>query len=44
MDPLNEPLETFNLRPKKTDITVQLAALLWVPMWQDPLGNVTPAW
>jgi len=36
--------ETVTLRPKKTDVTVQLVALLWVPVWQDKLGNITQAW
>jgi len=30
-DPLNEVLETIEVRPKKADITVQTVALVWVP-------------
>jgi hypothetical protein len=44
IDPQNEVFETLTLRPKKTDVTVQLASLLWVPTWQDKLGNTTQAW
>ncbi len=44
MDPQTEALETFVIKPKKTDISVQLASLVWVPYWQDAQGNTTPAW
>jgi hypothetical protein len=44
IDPLNETLETVSLKPKKTDIQVQLTVLAWVPYWQDVQGSVTPSW
>jgi conjugal transfer/entry exclusion protein len=44
IDPLTEVLETLSLKPKKTDIQVQLTTLTWVPYWQDEQGNLTPAW
>jgi hypothetical protein len=44
IDPLNEILETLGLKPKKTDIQVQLTTLAWIPYWQDEHGNSTPAW
>ncbi|NWG08456.1 MAG: DUF87 domain-containing protein [Chloroflexi bacterium] len=44
VDPLTESLETISVKPKKTDITVQLVSLAWAPYWQDEQGNVTPAW
>ena len=44
IDPLTETLETLSLKPKKTDIQVQLTTLTWVPSWQDEQGNLTPAW
>ena len=44
IDPQNEKFETVTIRPKKTDITVQLVALLWAPYWQDAMGNTTQAW
>lgn len=44
IDPLTEPLETFSLKPKKTDIQVQLVTLAWLPFWQDHKGALTAAW
>jgi hypothetical protein len=44
LDPQTETLETVAIRPKKTDISVQLVALAWTPYWQDSQGQVTPAW
>jgi hypothetical protein len=44
IDPLTETLEPLSLKPKKTDIEVQLTTLTWVPHWQDEQGNLTPAW
>lgn len=43
-DPLKEELSTLVLKPKKTDIAVQLCALVWAPYWQDAQGSLTPAW
>jgi predicted RNase H-like nuclease (RuvC/YqgF family) len=39
IDPMSEELEPVTIRPKKTDISVQLVALVWVP-YRD--GE--PAW
>lgn len=44
VDPLTEVLETVTIKPKKSDIQVQLVTLAWVPYWQDEQGNVAPAW
>jgi hypothetical protein len=44
LDPANEPLETITLKPKRTDLTVQLVALAWVPFWKDADGRLTPAY
>ena len=44
IDPLTETLETLSLKPKKTDIQVQLTTLTWVPYWKDEQDNLTPAW
>jgi hypothetical protein len=44
IDPLTETLETISIKPKKTDIQVQLTALVWAPFWQDEHGNTSPAW
>ena len=43
-DPLTERLETVVVKPKKTNITLRLVALVWVPQWQNPQGKTTPAW
>jgi hypothetical protein len=44
IDPMTENLESYELRPKKTDISVSLVALTWVPFWQDDKGGMQPAW
>ena len=44
VDPLTEVLETVTVKPRKTDILVQLVSLAWAPYWQDDQGDVTPAW
>jgi hypothetical protein len=31
------------IRPKKTDITIQLVALAWMPHWKDAQGALTVA-
>jgi hypothetical protein len=44
IDPMTENLETLSLKPKKTDIQVQLTTLVWLPYWQEERGDLTPAW
>jgi hypothetical protein len=44
VDPLTEALETITIKPKKTNISVQLVALVWAPHWCDDQGSNTPAW
>jgi hypothetical protein len=44
VDPLTEALETISVKPRKTDIQVQLVTLAWAPYWQDEQENGTPAW
>ncbi len=44
IDPTTEDLETLIIKPKKTDISVQLVALVWAPFWQDASGVMTQAW
>ena len=44
IDPGTEVLENISIRPDKSDILVQLVALVWVPYWQDPQGSTSPAW
>jgi hypothetical protein len=43
IDPQTEGLDTLTIRPKKTDIDVQLCTLVWVPAWQDAQGRTTLA-
>jgi hypothetical protein len=43
-DPLTERLETVVVKPKKTNISVRLVALVWVPQWRNPQGKTTPVW
>ena len=40
----SETLGTIAIRPKKSNITVELLGLGWVPHWQDSQGHRTPAW
>jgi hypothetical protein len=44
IDPLGEELEKISIKPNKSDIQVQLIALVWAPHWQEAQGNLTPAW
>ena len=44
IDPQTEELETLSLKPKKSDIQIQLATLTWVPYWKDENGELNPAW
>ncbi len=37
-------LETINLMPTKTNISVQITSLTWIPNWQDAQAKITPAW
>ena len=38
------PLETLNVRPKKSNISTKLVCLAWVPYWPETNGQQTPAW
>lgn len=44
LDPLTDELETIAIKPKKTNITTRLVALVWVPCWQQKDGKIRPAW
>ena len=39
-----ETLETVTIRPKKSNITVELLGIGWVPFWQDLQGHRRSAW
>ncbi len=44
MDPLKESFEPVVIRPKRTEVTVQLVALAWAPVWIDGQGRRAPAY
>jgi hypothetical protein len=44
VDPQAEVFETVTIKPRKTNIAVQLCTLVWVPYWKDAQGTITPAW
>jgi len=43
-DSMTEKLDSLIIKPRKTDILVQLVCLVWAPYWQDVQGSFTPAW
>jgi hypothetical protein len=44
IDPATEQFEPIVIRPKKTDINVQLVSLAWAPYQTDASGQANPAW
>jgi len=44
VDPQTEVFDTLTIKPKKTNIAVQLCTLVWAPYWKDEQGTLTPAW
>jgi hypothetical protein len=44
IDPMTENMEKIVIKPKKTDITVQLVALVWAPYWRNASGTTTSAY
>ncbi len=44
LDPATEELERIQVRPRKSDINVDLLGLVWMPHRQDSSGVVTNAW
>jgi hypothetical protein len=42
-DPLSEPLETVEVKPRKTDISVRMLGLGWVPWLRDDRGGTSRA-
>ena len=44
LDPLKEELEQVTIKPKKTNITVRLVALTWLPHWKQTDGSEIGAW
>jgi len=44
VDAQNEQLEKVTIKPKKSNISVQLVTLAWAPFWQNESGEATAAW
>ena len=44
IDAQNEQFETLSIKPKKTNISVQLITLAWAPFWRNASGETTAAW
>jgi hypothetical protein len=44
MDPGTEPLDTVEIKPKKTNVSLGVVALVWVPSLRQPDGSTTKAW
>jgi len=44
LDPTSETLVPYPVKPKRTDIAVQIVALAWAPAWEDQDGTLSPAW
>ncbi len=44
LDPLTEELERVVVRPRKSDINVDLVGLVWMPYRQEPSGVISKAW
>jgi hypothetical protein len=44
VDPMIEKLDVVTIKPKKTNVTVGLVALVWLPYWQQPDNVTAPAW
>jgi hypothetical protein len=42
-DPATESLQRVVVKPKKTDISIRLVALVWAPHVEDPSGNMAKA-
>lgn len=43
-DSQGESLESISIRPKKSDVALELVALAWTPHWIFPDGKSIPAW
>ena len=43
-DPANEELEEVSVKPRSTDITLEVFGLTWMPYRKDAGGRLTPDW
>ncbi len=44
IDPYSETFDIVVIKPRKSDISVQLVALTWIPYRHDAQGNPAPVW
>ena len=44
MDPATEAFDAVTIKPKRTDLSVQVVGLAWAPAWVDTQGQRTPAY
>jgi hypothetical protein len=44
MDPATDVCDPVALKPKRTDLSVQVVGLAWAPSWVDAQGRRTPAY
>ena len=44
LDPTTEQLEQLSVRPARTDVSIQLLNLGWLPYWQGSEGKLIEAW
>jgi hypothetical protein len=43
IDPQSEELEVFVVKPRKSDINIQLVSLIWTPYWRDNSNTLKQA-
>jgi hypothetical protein len=43
-DPENEEIDEIRIKPKSTDIMLELFGLVWIPYRKDARGRLTPDW
>ena len=44
MDPENEPLDEISVKPKSTNITLEIFGLAWMPHRKNAEGRLSPDW
>jgi hypothetical protein len=44
MDPENEPLDDISIKPKSTNITLEIFGLAWMPYRKNAEGRLSPDW
>ena len=44
MDPENETLDEITVKPKSTNITLELFGLAWIPRRKNAEGRLSPDW